>query len=138
MAPTVAIYVGFCFMVCFLSCIVAMASPLTLLIGYYHGLLLRNIKTSLLSKYMLSKGLISIDDQSLISTGCSVYQQNWLLLERVRHMDTKMFLEFCKLILNLWPEIGSQLIIGMFIFIKYMHTYTGFCPGFSEWWPNMD
>jgi len=105
-----------------------MASPLTLLIGYYHGLLLRDIDANLLINNMCSKGLLSPDDQSLISTGHSAYQRKWFVLEHVKHMDTKVFLEFCELVQNFWPEVGSQLITGIYlhaaIFIHiYIHTY---------------
>ena len=100
--------------------IVAMASPLTLLMGYYHGLLLRDINTDLIND-MCSEGLLGTNDQKIISTGQSLYHKKWLLLEHVRHMTTKTFLEFCKLILNSWPEIGEQLITGMYI-TKYGST----------------
>ena len=102
------------FYVYILFCIVAMASSLTLLIGYYHGLLLRDIDTDLIND-MCSEGLLSTDDQKIISTGHCLYHKKWFLLEHVRHMDTKTFLEFCKLILNLWPEIGEQLITGTYV-----------------------
>ena len=91
---------------------VAMASPLTLLIGYYHGVLLRDINADLLLDDMCSECLLNVHDKSLISTGHNVHHRNWLLLEHVRHIDTKAFSAFCKLVLNLWPEIGSQLITG--------------------------
>ena len=103
-----------------------MSSPLTLLIGYYHGLLLRDIDVNLLINNMCSKGLLSPDDQSLISTGHSAYQRKWFVLEHVKHMDTKVFLEFCELVQNFWPEVGSQLITGIYIhaaiLILYMHN----------------
>ena len=95
-----------------------MASPSTLAIGYYHGLLLRDIDFSVLMGSMCSKDLITEDAQNLISTGHSVYQKKWLLFEHARSKEN-IFLEFCKLILELWPKIGSQLNIGMYI-INYV------------------
>lgn len=92
---------------------VAMVSTSTLIVGYYHGLLLRDINTDFLLDDLCSEGLLSSHDCHLISTGYSVYQKNWLLLEHVRHMDKQRLLAFCKLVLSLWPEIGSQLHTGM-------------------------
>ena len=91
---------------------VAMASPLTLLIGYYHGVLLRDIKADSLVGDMCSGCLISTCDKNLISAGHSVHHRNWLLLEHVRHMKIKTYSAFCKLVLSLWPDVGSQLSIG--------------------------
>ena len=91
-----------------------MASPFTLLIGYYHSVLLRNTNADLLSPVMTTKHLLNANDQSLISTGHSVHHRNWLLLEHVRHMDKEAFSKFCELIQNLWPEVGSQLIAGKY------------------------
>ena len=95
--------------------LLAMVSTSTLLIGYYHGLLLRDINADSLLDDMCTEGLLSSRDHNLISTGHSVHQRNWLLLEHVRHMDKQMFLTFCKLVLGLWPKIGSQLITGMYL-----------------------
>jgi len=92
---------------------IAKASPLTILIGYYHGVLLRDINADSLFNDMCSGYLLNSHDQSVISTGHSVHYRNWLLLEHIRYMETKAFLEFCKLVQSLWPEIGSQLITGM-------------------------
>lgn len=96
---------------------IAIASPLTLLIGYYHGVLLRDINAESLFDDMCSKHLLSGNDQSLISAGHSVHHRNWLLLEHVRHMNTEAFLAFCKLMQRLSLAVGSQLITGM------LHTY---------------
>ena len=92
-----------------------MALPLTLLIGYYHGVLLRDINTDSLFDDMCSNCLLDVNDQSLISAGHSVHHRNWLLLEHIRHMDAKAFTVFCELVQNIWPLIGSQLITGMYI-----------------------
>ena len=89
----------------------------TLLIGYYHGLLLRDIDADLLTDKMCSSGLLTADDQSLISSACSVHHRNWLLMERVRHMDLQFLVEFFKLVEE-WPKIGSQLNAGIHIISK--------------------
>ena len=93
-----------------------MASPLTLLIGYYHGALLSEIEAedSLLDD-MCSRHLLNSHERSLIAAGNSIHQRNWLLLEHVRHTKEKeVFLEFCELVQSLWPGIGSQLITGVY------------------------
>ena len=86
----------------------------TLLIGYYHGLLLRDIDADLLTDKMCSIGLLTVDEQSFISSGHTVYHRNWLLLEHVRHMELKFLLKFCELVQEEWVEIGSQLITGTY------------------------
>ena len=92
----------------------------TLLIGYFHGLLLRDIDDpDLLTGKIYSSGLITAGEQSVISSGCSAHHRSWLLLEHVRHMDLEILLEFCKLVQEQWPEIGSQLIKGTYI-IMYL------------------
>ena len=95
--------------------LVGAVSILTLLIGYYHGLLLRDIDADLLTDKMCSTGLLSIHEQIVISSGHTVHHRNWLLLECVRHMHPYLLLEFCKLVQEEWPEIGSQLITGMYL-----------------------
>ena len=87
----------------------------TLLIGYYHGLLLRDIDADLLTNEMYSTGLLTGDVLSLISSGHNVHHRNWLLLEHVRHFELQQFLVFCKLVKKEWVEIGSQLTAGMYI-----------------------
>jgi len=82
----------------------------TLLIGYYHGLLLRDIDADLLTDQMCSNGLLSVHEQTVISSGHTVHYRNWLLLECVRHTDLQLLPKFCELVLEEWPEIGSQLI----------------------------
>ena len=88
-------------------------APTTLLIGYYHGLLLRDIDGDMLADEMCSGGLLTSHEQNVISTGHSVYQRNWLLLEYARHMDAQAFMTFCDLLQESWPEIGQQLITGV-------------------------
>ena len=96
---------------------VAMMTTSTLLIGYYHGLLLKSIDADLLTDKMCSAGLLTAREQIVISSGHSVYQKNWLLLERVQHMDVQALVTFCELLQEIWPQIGSQLIIGVCIFV---------------------
>ena len=84
----------------------------TLLIGYYRGLLLRSIDADLLTDKMCSIGVLTSQDQLVISSGHSIYQKNWLLLEHVQHMDMQVLLTFCELVQEIWPQIGSQLIAG--------------------------
>ena len=96
-----------------LHCIVEAVSIPTLLIGYYHGLLLRDIDADPLTDKMCSTGLLTDNEQAAISSGHSVHHRNWLLLEYIRHMDQEILLEFCYLLQEGWPEIGLQLITGM-------------------------
>ena len=98
-----------------------MASPLTLLIGYYYGVLLRDTNADSLLDDKSSECLLSVADQSLISAGHSVHYRNWLLFEHIRHMDTKLFLVFCELVQNILPSVGSQLITGMYVKANYVY-----------------
>ena len=102
-----------------------MASPLTLLIAYSHGVLLRDIAADSLFNDICSKHLLDINDQTIICAGHSVHHRNLLLLEYVRHMGTKEFLAFCVIVQNVWPEVGTQLITGMYICTVHtpVHTY---------------
>ena len=84
----------------------------TLLIGYYHGLLLRDIDADQLTDKMCSTGLLTNQQQTVISCGHTVHHRNWLLLEYVRQLDLDSLLKFCKVLQEEWPEIGSQLITG--------------------------
>ena len=90
----------------------------TLLIGYYHGLLLRDIDADLLINKMCSTGLLTGDETSVISSGHTVHHRNWLLLEHVRHFELKLLLQFSKLVKEKWVETGSQLTTG-----AYVHSY---------------
>lgn len=89
-----------------------MVASSTLLIGYYHGLLLRDVDSDLLTDDMYSTHLLTADEQVVIDSGCSAHQRNWLLLERVRHMDVQALFKFCELLQNRWPQIGMQLLTG--------------------------
>ena len=99
--------------------LIGAVSIATLLIGYYHGLLLRNIDADLLISKMCSTGLLTGYETSVISSGHTVHHKNWLLLEHVRHFELRLLLEFCQLVKEEWVEIGSQLIAGMYV---YMYT----------------
>ena len=85
----------------------------TLLIGYYHGLLLRSIDGDVLIDKMCSVGMLTAQEQNFISPGHNVHQRNRLLLNHVHHMDEQALLTFCELVQEIWPQIDSQLIVGM-------------------------
>ena len=74
---------------------------------------MRNINADLLIDKMSSNGLLAAHDQELILTGHSVHQRNWLLLEHVRHMEIEAMMKLCKLVQEIYPQIGLQLITGM-------------------------
>ena len=73
---------------------------------------MRDIDADLLVNKMCSTGLLTGDELPVISSGHSVHQRNWLLLEHVRQFELQLLLEFCKLVKEEWVEIGSQLIAG--------------------------
>ena len=87
----------------------------TLLIGYYHGLLLRDIDANQLTDKMCSTGLLTDYQQTVISSGHTIHHRNWLLLEYVRQLCLESLLKFCKLLQEECPEIGTQLIMGMYV-----------------------
>ena len=87
----------------------------TLLIGYYYGLLLRDVESDLLIDQMYSDNLLTTDEQNFITFGHNVHQKNRLLLEHVRHMDGQNLVVFCELLQNKWPQIGTQLLTGNLI-----------------------
>ena len=92
--------------------IIGAVSIAILLIGYYHGVLLRDIDADLLTDKMCFTRLLTDDEKSLISSGHTVHHRNWLLLEHVRHFELQLLLEFCKLLKEEWLEIGSHLTTG--------------------------
>jgi len=104
--------------------IICLATTLTstLLIGYYHGLLLRDINANQLVDQMVPNGILTDTEQSIVSTGSSIHQRNWLLLECARHFEKQHLLIFCELVQNIWSVIGSQLIAGMYV-CSYVSTY---------------
>ena len=84
----------------------------TLLISYYHGLLMSSIDADLLIDKMCSSKLLTNSEQAIVSSGHSVYHRNQLLLEFVQHLDVNAVVTFCELVQEIWPQVGSQLIIG--------------------------
>ena len=99
-----------------------MLSTSTLLIGYYHGLLLRDTNADSLMGDLYSTGLLTAQEQNVILSGHSSHQRNWLLLEHVRHMDSQALLAFSELLKEVWPQIGMQLITGTISFCKAHKT----------------
>ena len=85
----------------------------TLLIGYYHGLLLRDIHADSLIGDLIFTRLLSTQELNMILSAHSCHHRNWLLLECARHFDSQALLTFSKLIKDVWPQIGTQLIIGV-------------------------
>ena len=96
-----------------------MISTSTLLIGYYHGLLLRDTNADSLIGDLYSTGLLTAHEQNVILSGHSFHHRNWLLLEHVRHMDSQSLLVFGELVKETWPQIGMQLITGIAIDVLY-------------------
>ena len=92
----------------------------TLLIGYYHGLLMKSIDAGLLTDKMCSVKLLTANEYTAISSGHSIHHRNWMLLEHVRHMDMQAVMKFCELVQEIWPQVGSQLIISSG---SYMYMY---------------
>ena len=96
-------------------CYIATLLPSTLLIGYYHDLLLKYIDSNLLINKLYSNGLLTDSEKELISTGHSIHQRNQLLLEHVRHMQTKTLMIFCEYVQEIVPKVGLQLVTGSYI-----------------------
>ena len=88
-----------------------MISASTLLIGYYHGLLMRDINVDRLTDKMFTSGLLT-HDQLILVTSHSIHHKKYLLLETVRHMDVEDVLKFCQAMEGLYPQISSQLNKG--------------------------
>ena len=91
---------------------IATISTSTLLIGYYHGVLTKEINADALVERMATNEMLSTSDQELISIGHSLHQRNLLLLGCVQHMSTQTLLTFCELVQELYPNIGLQLVTG--------------------------
>lgn len=88
--------------------------PSTLLIGYYNGLLLKDVNhVDFLINKMLLHGLLNFNEEKLILTGHSAHQRNQLLLEHVRHMQTQTLMIFCGFVQEIVPKVGLQLVTGM-------------------------
>ena len=95
-----------------------MLSASTLLIGYYHGLLLRDTTAESLVGDLFSTGLLTAQELKVILSGHSSHHRNWLLLEYVRHMDLQALLAFSELIKDVWPQISRQLVTGSYFVMK--------------------
>ena len=95
-----------------------MLSTSTLLIGYYHGLLLRDTNADSLIGDLYSTGLLTAQELNVILSGHSSHQRNWLLLEHVRHMDSQALLALSEVVKEVWPHIGMQLITGTISFCE--------------------
>ena len=102
-----------------ISLCIGSISPSTLLIGFYHSLLMRDINADLLMDRMSSNGLLAPHDQQLILAGQSMHQRNWLLLEHVRQMEIESLIKLCELMQEMFPQVGLQLAVGMHI----LHVY---------------
>ena len=92
------------------------------MIGYYHGLLLRDTNADSLIGELYSIGLLSAQEQNMILFGHSSYHKNWLLLEYVRHMNSQALLAFSELVKDVWPQIGMQLVAGTYVY-SYVYTF---------------
>ena len=88
-----------------------------LLVSYYHGLLLRELDADSLTDTMFSCDLLTRNEQAIISTGHSIHQRNQMLLEYIQCMDMQALMSFCEVVQEMWPQIGSQLITGMYVYI---------------------
>ena len=102
-------------------------SSSTLLIGYYHGLLLRDTSADSLIGHLCYYGLLPTHEQNVILSGHSLHCRNWLLLEHVRHMDSSSLMIFSKLVKDLWPQIGIQLVTGMLCTYVPLHIRMHAC-----------
>ena len=99
-----------------------MMTPQALLMSYYHDLLLSSLDADSLIEQMCSDGLLTVQEQAIISSGHSVHQRNVMLLEYTRHMDIQAIKSFCELVQRVWPQIGSQLIIGTYMHMTPTHS----------------
>ena len=76
----------------------AMMTSQTLLMTYYHDLLLNGVNADLLTDQMCSTQLLTGQEEAIISSGHSIHGRNKMLLEYTRHMDIQAFISFCKLV----------------------------------------
>ena len=94
-------------------CVLGLLPASTLVISYYHGLLLRDTNADSLIVTLYSTGLLTTQELNVILFGQSFHHRNLLLLECVRHMDSKALLAFSELVKDVWPQIGMQLVTGI-------------------------
>ena len=90
-----------------------MLSASTLLIGYYHGLLLRDTNADAMIFNLYFAGLMNVQELIVILSGHSLFHRNWLLLNHIRHVSSQGLLAFSQLVNAEWPLIGMQLVTGM-------------------------
>jgi len=83
-----------------------------LLIGYYHGLLLRYIDVDKLNYVMCSTGLLTANDEIYFSTSYSIHHKKYLLMEIARHMDQGNLLKFFQAVQEVCPQISCQMKKG--------------------------
>jgi len=79
-----------------------------LLIGYYHGLLLRDIEVDQLSNVMCSSGLLTANDEILLSSSYSIHHKKYLLIEIARVMGKENLLKFCQAVQEVCPHISLK------------------------------
>ena len=84
----------------------------TLLIGYYYGLLLRDLDVEETVEIMRSNDSLALQDQALVFSGYSGHQRKIILLEIIRQKDLKYVSAFCELLIDFDLEIGSVLLKG--------------------------
>ena len=97
----------------FVFCVGGLLSTSTLLISYYHGLLLRDTNADSLIVDLYTTGLLSAQEQNIVLSGHSSHHRIWLLLEYVRHMNSQALLVFSESVKGVWPQIGMQLVTGI-------------------------
>lgn len=97
-----------------LYCLGILPTP-TLLIGYYYGLLLRDITSDALIDDLYYNELLTAQEQAVVLSGHSLHHRNHLLLECIRHVDSQAILVFSELVKNGWPQIGTQLVTGRYV-----------------------
>ena len=102
---------------------IGILSTSTLLIGYYHGLLLRDTSADSLISDLCSTEILTYQELKVILSGHSSHHRNWLLLEHIRHMNSRTLLAFSKLVKDIWPQIGTQLITGIELCVSMCSIY---------------
>ena len=107
-------------------CVLGLLSASSLVISYYHGLLLRDTNADSVIVTLYSTGLLTTQELNVILFGQSFHHRNLLLLEYVRHMDSKALLTFSELVKDVWPQISMQLVTG----INHCVIVTYSCPCF--------
>ena len=78
---------------------------------------MRDLDADLLVEDMYLADILNVQEQNLILSGYSLHLRNWLLLEHVRHLDSQSLLAFSKLVQDIWPQIGLQLVTGIIFYV---------------------